>query len=218
MSKINQIRKMLEASRREVDLPVSGWQIRVRRANAYEFMATRIPLGTMLQNLAGAAMAIASMEKIDDDLACKLNEDAPRLTDLYQLMVCQCVFEMQIGDKGWVRVQIHPDDVPDEELGDDGMHYDDFIRSMDPEDVGTLQTALWELNGLGKGVAAAFGPFCEDTGAADLPAGEDGGEVSDTGTEGSGSVRTESESGDHDGGTDGRTGPGSEEDRGANGG
>lgn len=215
MSRINQIRKMLEASKRDVDLPASGWQVRVRRANAYQFMATSIPLGTMLQNLARAATAIATMQDIDDELACKLNEDAPRLTELYQLMVCQCVQEMQIDDAGWVKVQVHPDDVPEEELGDDGMYYDAFIRSMDPEDVGALQSVLWELNGLGKGVAAAFGPFCPDTGGADLPAGEDSGEVSDAGDEGTGSVRTEPEPGDRSGGTDGRTGTGSEEDRGA---
>ncbi len=149
-------KKLLEKSRRVVDLPVSGWTIKIRRANPYNMMATGIPMGTLIQDLSTALKTLMSADELSDEVACKLNANAPDAQDLYEKLLMECVIGMKIDEGEWVRTDVVPNDV---EPGDDGIRVDDFICSLDPADLGVLQTEIWELNGMGGAVAKLLAPF-----------------------------------------------------------
>lgn len=74
-------------------------------------------------------------------------------------------------EEPWERVRIVPDDA-EADHDNDEITYSDFVRALDPHDLTVLQDAVWNLNGLGKAVAAALGPFCSMARRAPGPDGE----------------------------------------------
>lgn len=194
---MSHIQKLVNASRRTVTLPHCGWTLRLLRANAYDFLATGIPLGSLLQKLSRATAHLVKAEEIPDDLAAELNRDAPSHTRMCELLLIHCVNAMKLSDadweehwqeywqedhpekslpdvmpeQEWKRVKIVPDDAPEEDMGEDAITVDGFVRSMDSVDLGTLQEQIWELNGLGEVVGNVLQPFCGGGGTAPVPDG-----------------------------------------------
>lgn len=184
--------RLIRASKRTVTLPHCGWVIRLLRANAYDFLATGIPLGSLLQKLSRATAHLVTAEEIPDDLAAELNRDAPSHTRMCEALIIHCVNAMRVSDadweehwqeywqedrpddplpeqrpeQEWKRVEVVADDTPEEEMGEDAITVDGFIRSLDSVDLGTLQEQIWELNGLGEVVGNVLQPFRGGGGSA----------------------------------------------------
>ena len=191
---MSHITKLIKAKTRFVELPHSGWHFKLIRANAYDFLGTSIPLGSLLQKLSRATANLVKAEAIDDDLAAELNRDAPSHTRMCEELLIHSVNAMKLSDaqweagweelwqedhpgeelpdtmpaQEWQRVDVVANDTPEDKVTGDRILVDDFVRSMDTEDLGTLQRAIWELNGLGEVVGRALTPFCP-TGSSDAP-------------------------------------------------
>lgn len=177
------IKKLLKDARREVTLPESGLEVRILRAKVYDFLKLRVPLGTLLQSLSGAAWAFRQGQQIPDKMAAAINSNSPTYAQLCEKLLMECVFEMRDpggpeGEKDWVRVKVIENDATP---GDDEVRLEDFERGLSLVDISELQAAIWDHNGLGQGVAAMLGPFREERRAADPPAGEELREVADGG-------------------------------------
>lgn len=194
---MSHIQKLVNASRRIVTLPHCGWTLRLLRANAYDFLATGIPLGSLLQKLSRATAHLVKADEIPDDLAAELNRDAPSHTRMCEALLIHCVNAMKLSDadweehwqeywqadhpekslpdvmpeQEWKRVVVVPDDTPEEDMGEDAITVDGFIRSMDSVDLGTLQEQIWELNGLGEVVGNVLQPFRGGGGTAPVSDG-----------------------------------------------
>jgi hypothetical protein len=151
------VKRFLDESRRVVSLPESRLEIRIRRAKVYDFLRLRVPMGSTLQTLHGAAWAIMKGEKLSDELAVKLNTATPTLADLCDQLLMESIEEARDPGKDWVPLHV----VPDGEviLDDDSVWVSDFTRGLSIDDLSTLQEAIWDLNGLSKGVELVLGPF-----------------------------------------------------------
>lgn len=182
---MSHITKLIKAKTRKTELPESGWRFKLIRANAYDFMGASIPLGSLLQKLSRATANLMEASEIPDDLAAELNRDAPSHTRMCEELIIHSVNAMKLSEaqweadwqelwqedhpgeelpdtmpaQEWQRVDVVANDTPEEELSPDSITVDDFVRSMVPEDLGTLQRAIWELNGLGEVVGSALAPF-----------------------------------------------------------
>ncbi len=194
---MSHITKLIKARTRFVELPNNGWRFKLLRANAYDFLGASIPLGSLLQKLSRATANLVKAEPIDDGLAAELNRDAPSHTRMCEELIIQSVNAMKLSDaqweaeweelwqedhpgeelpdtmtaQEWKRVDVVANDTPEEELTGDRITVDDFVRSMVPDDLGTLQRAIWELNGLGEVVGNALAPFCQERGPDAPPDG-----------------------------------------------
>jgi hypothetical protein len=182
---MSHISKLIKAKTRKVTLPHSGWNFKLVRANAYDFLGASIPLGSLLQKLSRATADLARVQEIPDDLAAELNRDAPSHTKMCEMLLIHSVNAMKLSDaqweeewqelwqedhpgeqlpaempeQPWKRVQVVEDDTAQADMSPDAIRVDDFVRAMDTEDLGTLQRAIWELNGLGEVVGKALAPF-----------------------------------------------------------
>lgn len=182
------IRKLIESRSTTVTVPEKGWQFKLVRANAYEFIGRGVPLGSLLQSLGSATATILKGEVISDEDAVALNRDAPSYAEMCERLIIVSVRAMKVteeewreehpdaAEQPWERLRVLANDAPESELGDDGIRVDEFIRALPKRDLDELQGELWNLNGLGAGVAALLAPFRERPGGAP---GHDGEPVRD---------------------------------------
>ena len=222
---MSHITKLIKAKTRFVELPHSGWHFKLIRANAYDFLGTSIPLGSLLQKLSRATANLVKAEAIDDDLAAELNRDAPSHTRMCEELLIHSVNAMKLSDaqweagweelwqedhpgeelpdtmpaQEWQRVDVVANDTPEDKVTGDRILVDDFVRSMDTEDLGTLQRAIWELNGLGEVVGRALTPFCP-TGSSDATPNGEGVREAPNGAPGAGPDGVSAQRGDTPGG------------------
>lgn len=169
------IKKLLKDARREVTLPESGLEVRILRAKVYDFLKLSVPMGSLLQALSGAAWSFRMGKQIPDDTAARINAHTPSYADLCEKLLMECVFEIRDpngpeGENHWERVKVVENDIV---AGENEVCIDDFVRGFSLEDISELQSAVWEHNGLGKGVEAMLAPFREERQPADPPDGEE---------------------------------------------
>lgn len=175
------IAALMEARTTTVKTPVSGWRFRIRRADPYEAMERgQVAMGSLLQNFSRASAALQGGQVIDDEVATLINADMPDSVEVARRLLCVCVTKADMG-KGWCPLRILPNDTPAEDVkaDPDGMLVDQFVTALEPEDLAELQDAIWDFNGLGRGIARILGPFRGESGGRPVPDVQDSGVPAD---------------------------------------